>query len=84
MIQKFVEIGSFEVKHGRGKKSIASTSVVVEDVATALEDGMSSGVQTYSYHHTWYCPIFRHACEYGAQNNPQGVMHCYPMKITQV
>ena len=47
MIQKFVEIASFVVKHGRGKKANASTSVVVDDVATVLEDGTSSGVQTF-------------------------------------
>ena len=35
MIQKFEETGSFELNPGRERKSIASTSVVVEDVATA-------------------------------------------------
>ena len=45
---KFEETGSFQVKPGRGKKSFASTSVVIEDVSAALEEGTSNGVQTYS------------------------------------
>ena len=36
------------MKSGRGRKSIAPTSVVVEDVATALEEGTISGVQMCS------------------------------------
>ena len=48
MIKKFEETGSFEVKPGRGRKSIASTSVVVEDVPTALEEETISGVQMCS------------------------------------
>ncbi|GBM41521.1 hypothetical protein AVEN_32327-1 [Araneus ventricosus] len=35
MIDKFEKSGSFDVKCGRGRKAIASTSV--EDVATALQ-----------------------------------------------
>ena len=48
MIHKFEDTGSFQGKPGRGRKSTASTSVMVESVATALEEGMSSGVHTFS------------------------------------
>ncbi|GBO10116.1 hypothetical protein AVEN_151251-1 [Araneus ventricosus] len=36
LIDKFEESGSFDVKCGRGRKAIASTSV--EDVATSLQE----------------------------------------------
>ncbi|GBL90009.1 hypothetical protein AVEN_178407-1 [Araneus ventricosus] len=39
MIDKFEESGSFDVKCGRGRKTIPSTSV--EDVATALQEASS-------------------------------------------
>ena len=42
MIQKFEETGSFEAKFGRGTKSVASPSVA--DVATSLQEEISSGV----------------------------------------
>ena len=42
MVKKFKEASSFEVKSGRGRKSIALTSVEV--VAVALQERMSSGV----------------------------------------
>ncbi|GBM73701.1 hypothetical protein AVEN_177749-1 [Araneus ventricosus] len=41
MIVKFEDSGSFDVKCGRGRKAISSTSV--EDVATALQDSSSLG-----------------------------------------
>ncbi|GBM15593.1 hypothetical protein AVEN_253667-1, partial [Araneus ventricosus] len=44
MIDKFEESGSFDVKCGRGRKAIASTSV--EDVATALQEASSSALGT--------------------------------------
>ena len=44
-IKKFEETGSFEVKSGRGRKLISSTSV--EDVAIALHKETSNGVQTW-------------------------------------
>ncbi|GBN78066.1 hypothetical protein AVEN_257070-1 [Araneus ventricosus] len=44
MINKFEESGSFDVKWGRGRKAIASTSV--EDVATALQEKSSSAMGT--------------------------------------
>ncbi|GBN39361.1 hypothetical protein AVEN_258416-1 [Araneus ventricosus] len=46
MIDKFEESGSFDVKYGRGKKAIASTSV--EDAATALQEASSSALTTCS------------------------------------
>ncbi|GBL90887.1 hypothetical protein AVEN_27994-1 [Araneus ventricosus] len=39
---KFEESGSFDVKCGRGRKAIASTSV--KDVATALQEASSSAL----------------------------------------
>ena len=33
--------------------------------------------------YTWYCPMFRHVCEYGAQNT-LNILHCYAYKITHV
>ncbi|GBN03483.1 hypothetical protein AVEN_146126-1 [Araneus ventricosus] len=44
MIDKFEESGSFDVKCGRGRKPIASTSV--EDVATALQEASSNAFET--------------------------------------
>ncbi|GBN15897.1 hypothetical protein AVEN_144704-1 [Araneus ventricosus] len=46
MIDKFEESGSFDVKCGRGRKAIPSTSV--EDVATALQEASSSALGTCS------------------------------------
>ncbi|GBM74584.1 hypothetical protein AVEN_151035-1 [Araneus ventricosus] len=45
-IDEFEESGSFDVKCGRGRKAIASTSV--EDVATALQEASSSALATCS------------------------------------
>ncbi|GBO24929.1 hypothetical protein AVEN_217100-1 [Araneus ventricosus] len=46
MNDKFEESGSFDVKCGRGRKAIASTSV--EDVATALQEASTSALGTCS------------------------------------
>ncbi|GBM33719.1 hypothetical protein AVEN_47029-1 [Araneus ventricosus] len=46
MIDKFEESVSFDVKCGRGRKAIASTTV--EDVATALQEASSSALGTCS------------------------------------
>ncbi|GBO27845.1 hypothetical protein AVEN_29603-1 [Araneus ventricosus] len=46
MIDKFEESGSLDVKCGKGRKAIASTSV--EDVATALQKASSSALGTCS------------------------------------
>ncbi|GBO15925.1 hypothetical protein AVEN_120484-1 [Araneus ventricosus] len=43
-IDKFEESGSCDVKCGRGRKAIASTSV--EDIATALQEASSSALGT--------------------------------------
>ena len=42
IIKKFEKTGSFEVKSGRERKSIVSTSV--EDLAPVLQEEMSCGV----------------------------------------
>ena len=46
MNKKFELTGFLKLKPGRGRKSI--TSISVEDVATVLQEGKSSGVQTIS------------------------------------
>ncbi|GBM86985.1 hypothetical protein AVEN_42328-1 [Araneus ventricosus] len=46
MNDKFEESGSFDVKCGRGRKAIASTSL--EDVAIALQEASSSALGTCS------------------------------------
>ena len=43
MIQKFENMGSFDVKSGRRRKVIDST--VVEEVATAVQGESNSGVK---------------------------------------
>ena len=45
-IEKFKEIGSFEVKSRRGRKSIALTTV--EDAATVFQEAMSNDVHMCS------------------------------------
>ncbi|GBN25927.1 hypothetical protein AVEN_142851-1 [Araneus ventricosus] len=79
MTDKFEESGSFDVKCGRGRKAIASTSV--EDVATALWEASSSALGTCSAR-----GIFR------ALRMPvstvrkilQNILQCYLFKITYV
>ena len=66
MTLKLEETGSFEVKPGRGRKSIASTSVVGRRCGHSFrerDEQWCANVQC-----TWYCPMFKHACEYVAQN----------------
>ncbi|GBL94007.1 hypothetical protein AVEN_76723-1 [Araneus ventricosus] len=74
-IDKFEKSGSFDVKCGRGRKAIASTSV--EDVATALQEALSSALGTCSARGIF--PNFTHACQHGSQNFTK-----HPFKITQV
>ena len=81
MIQKFQETGSFEVKPGRGRKSIASTSVVVEDVAIALEKETSSGVQTCSARSIARCLDMRTSTVHKIIRD---ILHCYLYKITHI
>ena len=58
MIKKFEETSSFEVKSAKVRKSIISTSV--EDMATALEEVMTSANVQCKRN----CPNFRHAYKY--------------------
>ncbi|MBJ5486920.1 hypothetical protein JGG36_24350, partial [Salmonella enterica subsp. enterica serovar Meleagridis] len=46
MIQKFEKTGSFDVQSGRGRKRLDST--VVDEVATAVQEESSGGVQPCS------------------------------------
>ncbi|GBN10541.1 hypothetical protein AVEN_182673-1 [Araneus ventricosus] len=62
MIDKFEESGSYEVKCGRGRKAIASTSVA--DVATALKEASSIALGTCGRFGNF--PNFRHACQQGS------------------
>ena len=81
MIQKFEEACSFKVKPGRGRKSIASMSMAVEDVATALEEGTSSGVQTCIARGIARCLDMPSSTVHKIKRN---FLHCYPYKITHV
>ncbi|GBN73618.1 hypothetical protein AVEN_91076-1 [Araneus ventricosus] len=60
MTDKFEESGSFDVKCGRARTAIASTSV--KDWATALQEASSSALETCTGHF----PNFRHACQHGS------------------
>ncbi|GBM15619.1 hypothetical protein AVEN_95253-1 [Araneus ventricosus] len=79
MIDKFEESGSIDMKCGRGRKSIASTSV--EDVATALQEVLCSALgkcsargisRTLDIPVSTVCKILRN------------ILQCYPFKITHV
>ncbi|GBN75153.1 hypothetical protein AVEN_260360-1 [Araneus ventricosus] len=61
MIDKFEESDSFDMKCGRGRKAIASTSV--EDVATALQELYFRNMQC-----TGNFPNFRHAYHHDSKN----------------
>ncbi|GBM17996.1 hypothetical protein AVEN_238393-1 [Araneus ventricosus] len=79
MIDKFEESGSFDVKCGRGRKAIASTSV--EDRATALQDASSSAFGTCSARgisRTLDMPIGT------VSKILRNILQCYPFKITHV
>ncbi|GBM51179.1 hypothetical protein AVEN_254595-1 [Araneus ventricosus] len=79
MIDQFEELGSFDVRCGRGRKAIASTAV--EDVDTALQEASSSAGGT--------CSARRIS---GTLNMPvstvgkilRNILQCYPFKITHV
>ena len=81
MIQKFEETGSFEVTPGRGRKSIASTSVVVQDVASALKEETSSGVETCRASGIARCLDMPTSMMHNIMRN---ILHYYPYKITLV
>ena len=71
----------FKVKLDRGRKSIASKSVMVEVVATALEEGMSIGEQICSASDIALC------LDMVVRTVPKvirNILHCYPYKIAHV
>ncbi|GBN48379.1 hypothetical protein AVEN_22513-1 [Araneus ventricosus] len=79
MIDKSEELGSFDVKCGRGRKSIASTSV--EDVATALQEASSRALGTCSARRisrTLDIPVRK------VRKILRNILQCYPFKITHV
>ncbi|GBO19946.1 hypothetical protein AVEN_10825-1 [Araneus ventricosus] len=79
MIDKFEESCSFDVKCGRGRRAIASTSV--EDVATALQEASSSALGTCSARgisQTLNMPVST------VRKILQNILQCYPFKITHV
>ena len=69
------------MKSGRGRKSIAPTSVVVEDVAIALVKGTSSGVQTFSASGIARCLDMPAST---VHKIIRIILHRYPYKITHV
>ncbi|GBN75379.1 hypothetical protein AVEN_8064-1 [Araneus ventricosus] len=79
MIQKFEKTGSFAVQSGRGRKRIDST--VVEEVATAVQEESSGGVQPCSAREiarTLDRPVST------VNKILRNILHCYPYKISHV
>ncbi|GBM38231.1 hypothetical protein AVEN_118865-1 [Araneus ventricosus] len=79
MIDKFEESGSSDVKCGRGRKEISSTSV--EDVATALQEASSSSLGTCSARgisRTLVMPVST------VRKISRNILQCYPFIITYV
>ncbi|GBO13215.1 hypothetical protein AVEN_129878-1 [Araneus ventricosus] len=79
MIDKFEESGSFDVKCGRGRKVIASTSV--EDVATVLQEASGSTLGTCSgrrISRTLDMPVIT------VHKILRNLLQYYPFKITHV
>ncbi|GBM39848.1 hypothetical protein AVEN_45804-1 [Araneus ventricosus] len=79
MIYEFEEPSSFDLKCGRGRKAIASTSV--EDVAAALQEASSSAFGTCSAQgisRTLDTPV----CT--VRKILRNILQCYPFKITHV
>ncbi|GBL98473.1 hypothetical protein AVEN_257882-1 [Araneus ventricosus] len=77
MIQKFEKTGSFSVQSGRGRKRIDST--VVEEVATAVQEVSSGGVQPCSAREiarTLDRPVST------VHKILRNILHCYPYKIS--
>ncbi|GBN55605.1 hypothetical protein AVEN_170805-1, partial [Araneus ventricosus] len=78
-IDKFEESGSFDVKCGRGRKVIASTSV--EDVATAFQEAPSSALGTCSARgisRTLDMPVST------VRKILRNILQYYPFKITHI
>ncbi|GBO39186.1 hypothetical protein AVEN_44420-1 [Araneus ventricosus] len=79
MTDKFEESCSFDVKCGRGRKAIASTSM--EDVATELQEASSSALEACSARgisQTLDMPVST------VRKILQNILQCYPFKITHV
>ncbi|GBN43391.1 hypothetical protein AVEN_138007-1 [Araneus ventricosus] len=79
MIDKFEESSSFDVKSGRGRNAIASTSV--GHVATALQEASSSALGTCSARgisRTLDMPVST------VRKILRNILQCYPFKITHV
>ncbi|GBN79212.1 hypothetical protein AVEN_152565-1 [Araneus ventricosus] len=79
LIDKFEESGSFDVKCGRWRKAIASTSV--EYVATELQGTSSSALLTCSARgisRTLDMPV----CT--IRKILRNILQCYPFKITLI
>lgn len=79
MIVKFEKTGSFGVQPGRGRKRIDSTSV--DEVATAMQEESSGGVQTCSARRiarTLDRPVST------VRKILRNILLCYPFKITQL
>ncbi|GBN35585.1 hypothetical protein AVEN_183898-1 [Araneus ventricosus] len=79
MIDKFEESDSFDVKCGRGRKAISSTSV--RDVATAFQEASSSALGTCSTQgisRTLDMPART------ARKILRNILQCYPFKISHV
>ncbi|GBN13815.1 hypothetical protein AVEN_147377-1 [Araneus ventricosus] len=79
MIDKFEESGSFDMKCGRGRKAIASTAV--EDVATALQEALSSALGTCSSR-VIYRTLDMHVST--VLKILRNILQCYPFKISHV
>ncbi|GBM06737.1 hypothetical protein AVEN_62984-1 [Araneus ventricosus] len=76
LIDKFEESGSFDVKFGRERKAIASTSV--DDVATALQEASSSALRTCSTRgisRTLGMPVST------VRKILRNILQCYPSKL---
>ncbi|GBM22096.1 hypothetical protein AVEN_266463-1 [Araneus ventricosus] len=79
IIDKFEESGSFDVKCGRGRKTIASTTM--EDVATAFQEASSSALGKFSVRgisRTLDMAVST------VRKILQNILQCYPIKITHI
>ncbi|GBN16537.1 hypothetical protein AVEN_64221-1 [Araneus ventricosus] len=79
MTDEFEESGSFDLKCGRGRKAITSTSI--EEVATALQDASSSALGTCrarGISRTLDMPVSM------VRKILRNFLQCYPFKSTHV
>ncbi|GBO42642.1 hypothetical protein AVEN_256411-1 [Araneus ventricosus] len=77
MIDKFEESGSSDVKCGRGRTSIASTSM--EDIPTELQQSSSSDLRTCS---SWGISRTLDMPVNTDRKFLRNILQCYPFKIT--